>query len=359
MKYSEQLLSYFKENNMKYFDYSQHKNRKFIGKGGFAIVYSAILEGEERALKSLNNSFRFNDKEFKQFSREVEGIYKISWTELIQVAKDITSGLKHLHDKHIIHLDLHSKNILINDGRALITDFGISTISTQVNVTIASSSDIPAYIEPHQVIRVDPKEPSEKAHYRQERVELLNGNLVIDCPDDEILLSRTLDGIMENITHLCSLKDSPTWGDDAWKKVVVCIISDGRNNINEHVLAYFTALEAHIYEYTTFISIKHFKNSVEMKVNEGMVPIQIVFCLTEQSKRGVDSSQWFFSAFCPILVPQICVFIDVGVKPGYGSLYNLWNAFSVNPNVAGVCGNIDLIKGRNWIKFLNPIAGAQ
>ncbi|CAG8835524.1 16376_t:CDS:2, partial [Racocetra persica] len=38
---------------------------------GFAVVYSAILEGEERALKSLNNNLGLNDQEFKQFSREL------------------------------------------------------------------------------------------------------------------------------------------------------------------------------------------------------------------------------------------------------------------------------------------------
>ncbi|RIB02904.1 fungal chitin synthase [Gigaspora rosea] len=59
--------------------------------------------------------------------------------------------------------------------------------------------------------------------------------------DNEILLSYTLDEIMENIAYLCSLNDSP-WGNDAWKKVVVCIISDGHNNINEHGLAYLTVL---------------------------------------------------------------------------------------------------------------------
>ncbi|RIB17716.1 Glycosyltransferase Family 2 protein, partial [Gigaspora rosea] len=59
--------------------------------------------------------------------------------------------------------------------------------------------------------------------------------------DNEILLSYTLDEIMENIAYLCSLNDSP-WGNDVWKKVFVCIISDGRNNINEHGLVYLTVL---------------------------------------------------------------------------------------------------------------------
>ncbi|RIB20905.1 Glycosyltransferase Family 2 protein [Gigaspora rosea] len=246
---------------------------------------------------------------------------------------------------------------------------------------------------PKYHININPKEPSEQAFYQQdhdelqelsehaiyrkEHVELLNGNFVIDCPvpknilknlphnyeefthlrytactsrpetfkeknfilrqtnynretelfiminmydDNEILLSYTLNGIMENIAYLCSLNDS-TWGNDAWKKVVVCIIPNSRNNINEHVLAYLTVLgvyqnniakakvnnkvvEAHIYEYTTFISIKHSKNAVETKKDEEI------------------------------------------------------NAFSVNPEVAGVCGNID-IKDRSKFKLLNPIASAQ
>ncbi|CAG8689716.1 5198_t:CDS:2 [Gigaspora margarita] len=143
-------------------------------------------------------------------------------------------------------------------------------------------------------------------------------------------------------------------GNDGWKKVVVCIISDGRNNINGHVLEYFTVLgvyhnniakakvnnkvmEAHIYEYTTLISIKHSKNSVETKKNEEIVPTQNLLCLTEQSKKTIDSSQWFFNTFCIDSIDFYVIFIK-----SYESLYGLWNSFSVDPDVAGVCGNIDI-----------------
>ncbi|CAG8548942.1 3522_t:CDS:2, partial [Racocetra persica] len=257
-----------------------------------------------------------------------------------------------------------------------------------------------------------PIESSEQTSYRKKHVELLNGNLVIDCPlpanlfvnvnqraskefthlrytactcapeafkeknfrlrqieykpprqtelfilinmrdENEIAMSHTLYGIMENISYLCSLENSQMWSKDGWEKVVVCIIYDSRNNINERVLSYLTALgvyqnnvakekvdnkavETHIYEYTTSISINHFKDNFEMKKEaDGIVPTQLLFCLTERSKPGVNSYQWFFNAFCPMLEPKICVLIDAGVKPGYGSLYNLWKAFSVNPKVA-------------------------
>ncbi|KAF0558407.1 kinase-like protein [Gigaspora margarita] len=80
--------------------------------------------------------------------KHAKDIYRISWTELIKIAKEITLGLTYLHSKSIIHRDLHSNNILINNGRALISDFGISK---QLNDTTASSSvmmGVPAYIDP-------------------------------------------------------------------------------------------------------------------------------------------------------------------------------------------------------------------
>ncbi|KAG8931553.1 Chitin synthase, class 1 [Tulasnella sp. 418] len=37
--------------------------------------------------------------------------------------------------------------------------------------------------------------------------------------EDEVLLTRTLYGVMQGISHLCSRKNSKTWGHEAWKKV--------------------------------------------------------------------------------------------------------------------------------------------
>ena len=37
--------------------------------------------------------------------------------------------------------------------------------------------------------------------------------------EDEVLLTRTLHGIMKNISHLCKREKSKVWGKDGWKKV--------------------------------------------------------------------------------------------------------------------------------------------
>jgi hypothetical protein len=50
------------------------------------------------------------------------------------------------------------------------------------------------------------------------------------------LLLRTLNSVIKNIAHLCSRTRSKTWGPDSWKKVVVCIVADGRKVVDPRVL---------------------------------------------------------------------------------------------------------------------------
>lgn len=49
-------------------------------------------------------------------------------------------------------------------------------------------------------------------------------------------------GVMKNIAHLCSLRNSKMWGPEGWKKVVVSIVADGRKVINKRVLSVLAAM---------------------------------------------------------------------------------------------------------------------
>lgn len=86
--------------------------------------------------------------------------------------------------------------------------------------------------------------------------------------EDEELFARSMHGVMKNVAHLCKRDRSKTWGKDGWKKVVVCIVSDGRAKINSRTLSAIAAMgvyqegiaknaingkpvTAHVYEYTT------------------------------------------------------------------------------------------------------------
>ncbi|KAH8925578.1 glycosyltransferase family 2 protein [Atractiella rhizophila] len=197
--------------------------------------------------------------------------------------------------------------------------------------------------------------------------------------EDEILFTRTMHGIMKNIAHLCTRERSRTWGKDGWKKVVVCIVADGRKSIHPRVLDCLAAMgvyqdgvaknmvetpngqkkivQAHIFEFTTQLSIDP---SLKFKgLEKGIVPTQIIFCLKERNGKKLNSHRWFFNAFAPLLQPNICCLLDVGTKPANKSLYYLWKTFDLNSNVAGACGEISAMKGKMGLALLNPLVAAQ
>lgn len=194
--------------------------------------------------------------------------------------------------------------------------------------------------------------------------------------EDDILLARTLKGVFKNIRHLYNMKHSSTWGRNSWQKVVVCIVSDGRQKIHPRSKALLAALGvyqegfaknkindddvvSHIYEYTTMVGIsKIYKDRITL-TTDNQVPIQMIFCLKEQNKKKINSHKWAFKAFAPVLDPNVIILLDVGTEPEHKSLYKLWKSFKDNPNVAGSCGEIKASLGTGWNLLLNPLVAAQ
>jgi chitin synthase len=60
--------------------------------------------------------------------------------------------------------------------------------------------------------------------------------------EEDELFARTMTGVIKNIEYMNSRTNSKTWGKDAWKKIVVCIVSDGRAKINPRTRAVLAAL---------------------------------------------------------------------------------------------------------------------
>lgn len=192
--------------------------------------------------------------------------------------------------------------------------------------------------------------------------------------EDEFNFTRTMHAVMKNISHFCSRNKSRTWGETGWQKIVVAIVSDGREKIHPRTLDVLAAMgvyqhgiaknyvnqkavQAHVYEYTTQVSLDadlKFKGA-----EKGIVPCQLLFCLKEKNQRKLNSHRWFFNAFGKALNPNVCILLDVGTRPGTNSLYHLWKAFDTDSNVAGACGEIKAMKGRFGSNLLNPLVASQ
>ncbi|GBB89893.1 hypothetical protein RclHR1_16720005 [Rhizophagus clarus] len=75
----------------------------------------------------------------------------LSWTDKLNLAKQLASGVACLHKEKIIHRNLNSSNILIREGVIKISNFGPSKQSSDIS---KSSSDLKghiAYIEPRSI----------------------------------------------------------------------------------------------------------------------------------------------------------------------------------------------------------------
>ncbi|TDL18368.1 glycosyltransferase family 2 protein [Rickenella mellea] len=192
--------------------------------------------------------------------------------------------------------------------------------------------------------------------------------------EDDILFCQTMHGVMENISHLCGRNRSKTWGKDAWKKVVVCIVSDGGSELNLRTISVLTAMgayqsgfakrmvnnipvAAHVYEYTTQISVS--PSMTFEGAESGVVPVQIIFCVKDKPRGKINSHRWFFNAFVPILQPNICVLLDAGIRPGPTSIYHLWKSFDIVSGIGGTCGEVVVSKGIMGRNLLNPLVAAQ
>ncbi|KAF9486513.1 chitin synthase 2 [Pholiota conissans] len=190
--------------------------------------------------------------------------------------------------------------------------------------------------------------------------------------EDEVLFVKTMNAVIKNVAHLCGRAKSKTWGPEGWKKVVVCVVSDGRNKVNKRTLQVLNLMgcyqegiakdsvggkdvTAHIFEYTTSVIVTD-----TGEVSPGSCPVQVLFCLKEQNKKKLNSHRWFFNAFGPLIKPNVCVLLDVGTKPTGTSIYELWKCFDKHSNVGGACGEICVDGGRGCSLILaSPLVASQ
>ncbi|MEM1091737.1 MAG: protein kinase [Pseudomonadota bacterium] len=164
-----------------------------LGRGGMAVVYSAVQESVERrvALKVMSRVLLVDTSFSERFMREAKiaanlyhpnivavhdvGVYdeqhyiameylsggdlavrcgdNIQLVSTVRVVREIASALHYAHSKGFVHRDVKPENILFReDGSAVLTDFGIARAvnsATQMTKTGAVVGT-PQYMSPEQ-----------------------------------------------------------------------------------------------------------------------------------------------------------------------------------------------------------------
>lgn len=161
-----------------------------IGEGGFGFVHRAIWQGiNEVAVKKLKNQ-RLDRESLQEFEREAEihaqlrhpnivALYGVClepmkyamvmelmkkgslcnllhsrsealpWSRQIALALNIASGLLYLHARNIIHRDLKSLNILVDENyQAKLSDFGLSKVKHSTQSMTKGGMGTPGWMAP-------------------------------------------------------------------------------------------------------------------------------------------------------------------------------------------------------------------
>ncbi|RIB07537.1 kinase-like domain-containing protein [Gigaspora rosea] len=139
------ILKCFESSNKEYDFIREVKILSKIGRHPNIIDFYGITKGDNEYHIILQYADNGNLRDY------LEKIFtKLCWQNKLEIAKDIANGLSFIHDKDIIHRDLHSKNILIHKGQAKIADFGCS--ADDKNNEYGNINGLLPYIEPQYFI---------------------------------------------------------------------------------------------------------------------------------------------------------------------------------------------------------------
>lgn len=166
-----------------------------LGRGAMGVVYEAFQEDLKRkvALKILPANITLDAKQVQRFRREAESAARLRHENIIaiyevgeiegthyfameridgrpfsavacrdleeiraaaRVARDAARGLAHAHERGVIHRDVKPGNILVgNDGRVVVTDFGLARLSESASLTSTDAIvGTPKYMPPEQIL---------------------------------------------------------------------------------------------------------------------------------------------------------------------------------------------------------------
>lgn len=191
--------------------------------------------------------------------------------------------------------------------------------------------------------------------------------------EDATELSSTLRKVCNNVQYLQDRNLPGYEGKDAWKNILVCIVSDGRKKANPETLEYLTSVglfdeavmniistgvdtQLHLFERVVSLN----KTTVDRRqttIETPFPPLQVVFGLKEHNSGKLNSHLWYFNAFVHQLDPDYTCLLDVGTMPTKSAFYRLLYNMEINPQIGGVCGEIAV--DQPLLNLTNFVVAAQ
>ncbi len=103
--------------------------------GGIAYLTMELLEG-------------------KSLSARLDEVERLSCADALPIARQLAAGLDAAHQAGIVHRDFKSQNVILVEGRAVVTDFGLARAAQDGDASLTGAGVLvgtPAYMAPEQV----------------------------------------------------------------------------------------------------------------------------------------------------------------------------------------------------------------
>ena len=79
---------------------------------------------------------------------------RLPLAEALRIVAQVAEALQHAHRRNVVHRDIKPENILVHDGYALVTDFGVARAISEAGTDLITETGIavgtPAYMSPEQ-----------------------------------------------------------------------------------------------------------------------------------------------------------------------------------------------------------------
>ncbi|KAF0556958.1 serine/threonine protein kinase [Gigaspora margarita] len=233
------LLSIISNLGVDLIDIDQFTNRQYIGEGGFGSIEKALWRRTNKhvILKRIKNITAINHKEHKAFIHELK-----------------------MHNQ-LDRIDrIHAGNILIHEGHAKITDFGISRqINTDTTIHHGIFGRIP-YMEPRLLRQLDYPHDKRSDIYSFGVLmwEISSGQCPFNGLDEQTTRLNIIDGNRE--TPVPGTPDIyrelyvECWDDDPQKRPAIDIVLERLISMNSQYLVYENIISSSVSDEPSQIS---------------------------------------------------------------------------------------------------------
>ncbi|CAI5734674.1 unnamed protein product [Hyaloperonospora brassicae] len=152
----------------------------------------------------------------------------------------------------------------------------------------------------------------------------------------------------------------PFAGDNVWQNVLICIVADGRGQVNGKMLEYLESIGLYDEDLLTINSAgidtqcHLFEHTLQLSVDgKCLLPLQTVFALKEHKSSKLDSHRWYFDALAEQVQPEYTAVMDVGTMLTKSALYHVLFAMERNQQIGGACGHLTVDEAfenlSNWV----------